>query len=103
MHKYLQSRNDNYYEAIIQIRPKKDVVLDYIITLTQKLSDIITRTIDKKFGYDLYIRDRKVATHISRNIKKRFNCDIKISKALHSRDRQTSKLLYRLTILIKLK
>lgn len=103
MHKYSQSKNDSYYEAIIQIRPKKDIVLSYIRDTTRKLPDIVSRTIEKKFGYDLYIRDRKVATHLSRKIKKRFKAIIKVSKSLHSRDRQTSKLLYRLTILIKLK
>ncbi len=103
MHKSSQSRNDNYYEAIIQIRPRKNFVLNYIKDSAPRDLNMISKTIDKKFGYDLYIVDRKFATKVSRNIKKRFNCEIKVSKALHSQDRMTSKLLYRLTVLIRLK
>jgi len=103
MSKSLQSKNSNYYEAIIQIRPRKENVLDYIKESLPKDSDMISKIVDKKFGYDLYVVNRKFATKISRDIKKRFDSQIKVSKALHSTDRQTSKLLYRLTVLIRLK
>lgn len=63
----------------------------------------ISKEITKDFGCDIYLSSRKSAVQISKKLKKNFNGDLKVSKTLHSRDRLTSKLIYRVTILFRLR
>ncbi len=93
----------DYYEAIIQVRPRKESVLDFIRTEALRSKAQISKEIAKDFGFDVYLSSRKIALQIGKKLKKQFNGTLKVSKTLHSRDRQSSKLLYRLTVLFKLK
>ena len=95
--------HNNYFEAILQLRPKKEILLEFVKAEAFKSNTNIAKEITEKFGYDLYLSSRKSTIQIAKKLKKKFGGEIKVSKTLYSRDRTTSKLIYRLTILFKLK
>lgn len=91
-----------YYEAIMQLRPADDRILDYIFKEIENRNNVfISKRVDIKTGIDLYITSYRFAVSLARNMKKKFGGTIKISKQLYSQHRLTSKLIYRVTILYK--
>ncbi len=95
--------NDNYYEAILQLRPYNKRVLNYVkeqINLDKNA--LISREFKKKYGVDLKLTSKFFAMRIGRKLKSRFGGTIKISRTLYGVHRQTSKRLYRLTVCFRL-
>ncbi|MDD5332096.1 MAG: NMD3-related protein [Candidatus Nanoarchaeia archaeon] len=98
--------NPNYYEAIIQIRPKNQDILDFVRKRVSERKDVfISKELESKYGYDIYLTSQRFARNIlAKKLKLHYkNAEIKSSRALHSRHKQTGKELYRSTILIRLK
>lgn len=96
--------NDQYFEAIIQVRPVNEEVLGYIKRLIEKRGNVfISKQINEKFGVDLYISDRKYAMSIGKKLKDRFKEGRLItSKILQGYDRQNSKSRHRVVVCFKL-
>ena len=63
----------------------------------------ITKFIDKKFGYDLYLKDQQFVKAMASRLKKRFKGEVKITRSLYGVNRQTSRKVYRLTVCFRLK
>ncbi len=96
-------RHVDYYEAIVQIRPKDNDVLSFIKKEVSLRNDVkIAKVIEEKYGYDVYISSQYFARGLGRKLKARFDGKVIISKKLHHQDRMTRKLLYRATILFRL-
>lgn len=94
--------HSNYYEAIIQLRPLKQSILDFIITDIKKRDDVKITKIEKlKTGIDLYLTSQRFARALGKKLKKSFKGELKTSRSLHSTDRNTSKKLYRVTVLFR--
>ncbi len=94
----------DYFEATIQLRPKKKEILDFIKERIEKRKDVfISKIVEKKYGVDLYISSNKFALSLAKLLKKRFNGEIITSRSLHSRHKQTGKLLYRVTVCFRSK
>lgn len=93
-----------YYEAILQIRPASRDVLDFVCRLVSSRND--TRIADireLKSGYDVYLTNQRFSRGaLARALKKRFKGRILITKKIYGVDRQTSKTLYRATILFRI-
>ena len=95
--------NTRYYESILQIRPYTKEVLDFVKKQIDKKENVfISKEINLKTGVDLYLTSNKFAINLGKLLKKRFKGTLKISKSLYSRDKQTSKLLYRITVCFRL-
>ncbi len=91
------------YQGILQIRPNDDEVLNYVYNEIEKAGSVfITKEVKKKFGMDLYLTNKFFLIQLAKKLKQRFPGTIKRSRSLHSRHRQTSRLLYRTTICFKL-
>ena len=98
-----RKRAANYYEAIIQLRPKDEEVLHFIIDEVEKRKEVFISEVKPcKTGYDIYVSSQKFARALGKKLKDRFKGVLKITKTLFSRDRQTSKTLYRATVLFRL-
>ena len=94
--------NSSYYEAIIQVRPKDDVLLDFIETDIKENSRIsVSKFEESKHGYDLYITSKSYLKNILPKVKSKFNIESKISKTLFGK--KEGKDVYRITLLIRLK
>ncbi|MBI2663525.1 hypothetical protein HYX15_03270 [Candidatus Woesearchaeota archaeon] len=104
MHKYSDIyTTDRNYQAIIQIRPKNMEVYDFVINLIRERKNcFINKEEELKTGIDIYINDKTFAVAVGKKLKSRFGGTVKLSRKLHSRDRQTSKALYRVTVCFRL-
>lgn len=94
----------NYYEAIIQLRPYTDEVVRFIRDQINKREGVfITKEQTLKTGIDFYVTSQRFATALGKKLKDNFKGELKITRSLHTQDRQTSKKVYRVTILFRLK
>ncbi len=91
-----KKKNSSYYEAKIQIRPKNEKVL----RLIKRNNLIITKEDETKFGYDLYLANKKDVSRILSEVKKSFSVDVKISNTLYGR--KEGREVYRTTALLRL-
>lgn len=96
-----EQKHGLYFEAILQIRNSNKKLNAAIRELLRKEEARITKKTNVKGGYDLYLTDKKKARKIGENLKKKFAGVLKISRTLYGYDKQTSKKLYRMTVLFK--
>ncbi len=96
-----KKRTSDYYEAILQIRPKSKEVLDFIKDNIKFKKDVfITKQEDLKYGYDIYLTSQVYAKHLASVLKKKFNGEVKTAYTLFGR--KQGKDVYRATILFRL-
>src|SRR3989344_3659133 len=100
----LKQRHSKYYEAILQIRPATDDVMQFILGYLESRKDCqISNTAGLKTGIDLYLTSQRVALALGKKMKEHFKgSTLKISRSIHHRDRFTSKDVYQVTVLFRL-
>ncbi|HLD16006.1 MAG TPA: NMD3-related protein [Candidatus Nanoarchaeia archaeon] len=99
----LSSRHPGYYEAIIQVRPKNVEVHNFIREQVASREDcMISKEDILKKGIDFYLTGQRYALALSKKIREKFKAKTLISRQLYSINRNTSRKLYRVTILIRL-
>ncbi|MBR9690124.1 hypothetical protein GOV08_00380 [Candidatus Woesearchaeota archaeon] len=92
----------SYFEGILQIRNPKEDVIDYVKERIDSDDSIhISKTEVVKGGVDFYVSSNKFLRKLGKEIKKRFDGELKESPQLFSRNRQTSKDIYRLNVLFR--
>ena len=94
--------NSQYFEAILQLRPKNFELLEATKRYIEKGNVLISKEVHKKYGFDLYLNNKRSAISIARKLKRRYKGEIKLSRSLYSVDRMTSKRLWRVTVLFRL-
>jgi len=96
-----KKRNTQYYEAILQIRPKSGEMLKFIKeNIKFKKNVFITKEESLKFGYNIYLTSQAYAKNLASLLKKKFDVEIKITYTLFGR--KEGKDVYRSTILIRI-
>lgn len=96
--------HNSYYEATLQIRPYNQEVLQFVIQEVGKRKDVfIAKTEELKTGIDIFLSSQKFARSLGKKLKERFNGALTISKQINRLDRQTGVILYRGTVLFRLK
>jgi len=96
--------NEQYFEAILQIRPKSEEILNFVKREIEKRGKVfISKEVVKNFGIDLYLTSQRFTQALGKMLKARFNGELKTSKSLHTRDNFRSKDVYRVTVLFRLK
>tara|TARA_Y100000310_G_C20465682_1_gene707540 strand:+ start:313 stop:669 length:357 start_codon:yes stop_codon:yes gene_type:complete len=97
-------KHENYYEAKIQLRPFNEELIRFVIDTIDKNNKVrISKVIQLKTGIDIYLSSRKFATIIGKRLKNHYkNGKLLVTKTLFSRDRQTSKNIYRVTVLFRI-
>jgi len=102
-----QEKHDKYFEAILQLRPATDEVITFVKNQLDKNPKIFISKevlLKKVNGLDIYLSDRKFTKSLGTKLKKHFKGSmLKLSRSVHSKDRMSSKIRYRLTVLIRLK
>ncbi len=95
--------HSNYYEAIVQLRPENEELMDFVEKQVYENSKVwISKKIKVKTGVDYYISSNKFARSLGKKLKKSFRGMLKESKKLHTRDKQTSRDKYRVTVCFRL-
>ncbi|MFX1275166.1 MAG: NMD3-related protein [Promethearchaeota archaeon] len=106
-------RGGMYFISIMQLRVKDErhfglikEVLDYIYKSVEDKFDTdhrqyITKTVDAKYGIDLYLSTNELLNYIIRILKGKYHFLLKRSKKLVGRDSQRGKNIYRQKVLLK--
>ena len=98
----MEKQHTGYYEGILQLRDPTDEVLDYFDSWISKQKNVsITKAVKLKTGYDFYLTSNKSLLAIGKKLYVRFGGEQKISSKLHTVRRQTSKELYRVTVMFR--
>jgi len=91
--------HSSYFQAIIQLRnPRKEVEEFLIRSLGNQISNIQK----VRNGLDYYVKDNKRADRAAINARDKYGGEYNVAATLHTRDKQSSKGLYRLSILLRL-
>lgn len=100
-----KDRHPDYYEAILQLRPSTDKILDFINDIICRRNDVkISKLIEHKTGIDVYLTNQRFTRGtLGPQLKKQFKGDLTVTKELYGRDKHTHRLLYRATVLFRLK
>jgi NMD protein affecting ribosome stability and mRNA decay len=97
-------KHARYFEAIIQLRPADPKLVDYVVNFIEKSNQAkITNVEELKTGINLFITSKRVAMAVGKRLKAVFPGELTLSRTLHTRDRLTSKDVYRVTVLFRLK
>lgn len=96
--------HEQYYEAVIQLRNPSPELINLINNQLRKNPDAFISTIvPHKDGFDIYISSQRFARNLGNKMKKAFrNSELKISRKIVTRNRQTSRDVYRATVFFKL-
>lgn len=96
-------KHTEYFEGILQIRNLTDEVLDFINSQLKKRQDVfISKTRKVTSGMDFYFSSQHFLQSLGKKLHSSFGGTLKVSKKIHTRDRQRSKDIYRVTVLIEL-
>jgi NMD protein affecting ribosome stability and mRNA decay len=100
MKKYITGKA---YQAIVQIRPKDEKLLNFVKSEVEKENAEVTDMFERKEGMDVLISSSRAAFGLSKKFKKRFGGETKITRSLIGENKLKGKLIYRLTVLLRLK
>ena len=95
----------NYFQGILQLRNHNKEVVEFVENQIKKArrDDVyISKTVKVPGGVDLYLTSNKFLRSLGKKLKTVFNGELKESEKLFSRDRQTTKNIYRLNVLFRL-
>lgn len=96
--------HNSYYEATIQIRPFSQEVIQYVLDEITKRKDVfIAKTEKLKTGLDVFVSSQRFARALGKKLNDHFDGVLTISKKINRLDRQTGVVLYRATVLFRLK
>ena len=94
--------HDGYFEGILQLRNPNKEVIEYIAKRMEEENIFVAKQHEEKDGIDLYISSRKFLQNLAQKLQKQFGGEMRISPTLFSRNNQTSKDIYRITVYYKL-
>lgn len=98
----IYSKNQ-YFEAKLQLRPFDKKVYNYIKEqINEKENVFIAKEEKLKEGLDIYLSSQKFACALGLKLKRTFDGELKITRSLFTVNRQTSKKVYRVTVLFRL-
>ncbi len=98
----MEQRSD-YFEGVLQVRRANEEVLVFIDEVLKKRKGVFISKIKKAgSGFDLYISDRKYISTIGKRLKEKYGGKLKQSPQLFTKNRQTSKNVYRINVLFEL-
>ncbi|MFH1398809.1 MAG: NMD3-related protein [Candidatus Woesearchaeota archaeon] len=92
-------KGTQYFEATIQIRNPSAKALPIIENI---IGENCNKKMEVRGGYDYYFPSTKKSLQLSKQIQQKLGGKLQISHRLHTRDKMTSRDLYRTTILLKL-
>ncbi|HLC58008.1 MAG TPA: NMD3-related protein [Candidatus Nanoarchaeia archaeon] len=103
MKKAIIFRPDQYYQGILQLRPINKKLLDFSIQeIKQSKYCELSKMLETKFGYDLYLTSNKFLQVLGSRLKNKFRGKLIKSRTLFGRNRMTSRDVYRMTICFRM-
>jgi NMD protein affecting ribosome stability and mRNA decay len=93
---------NQYYEGILQLRNVSRELINFVKKQAKNENVIIAKVVKQRNGLDFYVSSRKFLHKIGKMLQKNFTGQLKVSPRLFSRNRQTSKNIYRVNVMFKL-
>ena len=90
------------YEAKIQIRPKSQELLDFVLSELKKANVRITDEHTLKEGFDLYIDSAEFGVRLGKLFRNKYKIKPIVPSSLIGEDKQLGKRINRLTVCLKL-
>jgi NMD protein affecting ribosome stability and mRNA decay len=91
-----------YFEGILQLRECSHEVQDFVIEECKKNNrGRIGKVKSSKGGFDFYMQSNTFLGHLEKKLKDNFVGEFTKTATLHTKDKQTSKDLYRITVLFR--
>lgn len=88
----------DYFEGVLQLRNIDDNILDFTDNYLKKNKVFVSKEKKQKKGFDFNISNKNKIKQLALLLQKKFGGIIKISPTLHTRDKQTSKNVYRVNV-----
>ena len=99
----LSGKHADYYEAIIHVRPKNVEVHNFIRENVARRNDCrISKEDVLKTGIDFYLTSQRYAVALGKKLREKFKGKTLITRQLYSVNRNTSRKVYRVTVLFRL-
>ena len=99
----MEQKNQDYFEGILQLRNTTDEVLNFAINEIKKDgTSAISKLKEIGDGCDLYVTRQKFLRSLGNKLQKQFGGQVVVSRRIHTRSRQTSRDLYRVSLLFRL-
>ncbi len=92
---------ETYFESILQLRKPDQRIIEFVekkIMDAGKKGVSVSKIKKVRNGFDYYLSSNSFAVGLGRQLEKTFGGFLKVSEQLFSRDRQTSKDLYRMNV-----
>lgn len=97
-------KHDNYFEATLQLRPYNKEIDSWIEKQVNKREDVwIAKKVKVQGGIDIYLSSQRFTRALGNKLKRSFKGELKMSRKLFTQSRLTSKRVYRVTVLFRLK
>ena len=93
-------RHKDYFEGILQLRSPIKEVEEFIDYYNEK-NDIISAIKKVRNGTDYYFISQKRLISFGNLLKRKFTGVLKLSRSIHTRDNQTCKDVYRISVLFR--
>jgi len=91
-----------YFEGTLQLRDTTEEVHQYVYDITRADDKaIISNEKRVRGGMDLFFSSMHYLQALGKKLKQKFPGELKITKKLFSQSRETSKVLYRVTVLFR--
>ena len=98
----MNDRPSTYFEGILQIRQGSPELVSWVHKRIKEDGKAkIAKEKKVKGGVDLYLSDQHYLQSLGKKIKEEFLGILKVSRRLHTVNKMTSKLLYRVTVLFQ--
>lgn len=97
-------KGPKYFEGTLQLRNPNEEVVEYVWNEVDRNADrhvYIQKAVRVSTGLDYYMTSNKFLKTLGKKLQERFGGELKMSAKLFSRDKQTSKEMYRLTVMFR--
>lgn len=95
-----KKKGANYYEAKLQIRPKNEKILSFVERYCKDKNMFISKVIDEKYGYDIYLSNQREARNLGNLLKRKFGGKTTESKKIFGK--RDGRDIYRATIAFRI-
>jgi len=96
-------KHNGYFEGILQLRNVSEEIIEFAIKQIEKKENASIAKIKKVVnGFDIYMAPQKFLRSLGNKLQNQFGGQLAISKKLHTKNRLTSKEVYRVNALFRM-
>ena len=99
----MEKKHKDYFEGILQLRNPNNEVIDFALNEIEKNENTsVAKILKVPNGIDIYMWPQRFLRNICKKLQNHFGGQVTISTKLHTKNRLTSKEVYRVNALFRL-